>query len=136
MDIEYRICGVCDRPDCGEYNIEATHFSEIHGHRYHCIECGYTWWGGRLKNKDKNIKRPICPTASDMDISYCQICMLEGRDLGYSETLEVHHIDDNPQNNDRLNLMVACTACHKLIHYQRTYRYNHYVRRHNEVNNG
>jgi len=39
--------------------------------------------------------------------------------------LETHHIDNDPANNDRLNLLVVCIACHKLIHWARTYIRNH-----------
>jgi 5-methylcytosine-specific restriction endonuclease McrA len=66
-------------------------------------------------------------------VNICQMCLLEKEHLGYAETLETHHIDNNSQNNERSNLQIVCTSCHKLIHHQRTYRYNHYVRR---IDNG
>lgn len=81
-------------------------------------------WEDRRKIK---VATPNIPL--DLWIDICQMCLLAYDHLGYSEVLETHHIDDNPQNNDRLNLFVACTSCHKLIHHQRTYRYTHYMRR-------
>jgi len=126
---EYNILAKCGRRDCGSLDIRETHFSEIHGHRYVCNDCGYTCWGGKLKNKVAIEKRPPCPSPLDLNIQYCQMCLLEIENLGYSEALDTHHIDDNPQNNERLNLQVVCTSCHKLIHHQRTYRYSHYVRK-------
>jgi len=131
MDEEYNILGKCGRFECGSKNITETTFNEIHGHRYVCNDCGYTCWGGKLKNKQKIEKRPPCPTPSDLGIDWCQMCLLKATDLGYAETLDTHHIDDNPQNNERLNLHIVCTSCHKLIHHQRIYRYNHYVRKQN-----
>ena len=127
MVIEFRTLSRCDR--CKSDNIADKSFSEIHGHRYVCGDCGYTCWGGRLKIRDKNIKRPKCPTPEDLGVDYCQICLLPRESLGYAETLETHHIDDEPANNDRINLLVVCTSCHSLINHQRTYRYNHYIRR-------
>jgi len=131
--MEYNQLSKCDRASCGSENITNTSFSEIHGYRYVCLDCGYTCWGGKLKNKEKIEKRPPCPSASDLNINYCQMCLLESNNLGYAETLETHHIDDQPKNNERSNLHIVCTSCHKLIHHQRTYRYNHYVRR---ISNG
>jgi hypothetical protein len=127
MSIEYRRLSCCDK--CKSTKIKEENFSEIHGYWYGCLNCGYHCWGGRLKNKIKNEKRPPCPAPRDLGIDACQMCLLAYDHLGYSEVLETHHIDDNPQNNDRLNLFVACTSCHKLIHHQRNYRYTHYMRR-------
>lgn len=125
--IEYRKLTECDK--CGSPNIIEDNFSPIHGFWYICEDCHYRCWGGRLKNKEKNEKRPPCPTPRDLWIDKCQMCLLPYDSLGYSEVLETHHIDDNPQNNERLNLLVVCTSCHKLIHHQRTYRCNHYLQR-------
>jgi hypothetical protein len=126
---DYNALIACDK--CKSPNIEESHFSELHGHRYVCKDCRYTCWGGKIKNKDRIEKRPPCPSPADLNINWCQMCLLDKSDLGYAETLETNHIDDNPQNCDRLNLLVVCSSCHKLIHHQRTYRYNHYVRRQN-----
>ena len=32
------------------------------------------------------------------------------------DKLHVHHLDGNPENNNRNNLMVLCMGCHKAIH--------------------
>lgn len=38
-------------------------------------------------------------------------CAVDGRD-----DAEIHHIDENPANNDPLNLIPLCTACHTVQH--------------------
>ena len=98
----------------------------IHGFEVCCKQCNkHIAWAGKPENKEKNEKRPPCPSPADLSIQYCQICLLKKEDLGHLETLHTHHIDDDPKNNDRLNLMVVCTSCHALIGHQRTYRYSH-----------
>ncbi len=127
MEIEYRKLQTCDK--CGSENITDESFNEIHGHWYVCRDCDYKCWGGRVKNIEKNEKRPKCPTPIDLGIDWCQVCLLKRESLGYAETLETHHIDDDPANNERLNFLVVCTSCHSLINHERTYRYQHYMRR-------
>lgn len=122
---EFRALTHCDK--CGSANIEETTFNETHGHRYSCQDCRYVCWGGKLKNKEKNGKRPPCPTPADLGVEHCEVCGRNKEILGYSETLEVHHKDIDPTNNKRLNLWVLCTACHRLVHYQRTYRGDHHI---------
>ena len=42
----------------------------------------------------------------------CEIC-------GYNEydfCLDIHHVDNNPINNEILNLAVLCCMCHKKLH--------------------
>lgn len=39
----------------------------------------------------------------------CEFC-------GRTESLEIHHIDKNPKNNDKNNIMVLCSGCHHLWH--------------------
>lgn len=43
----------------------------------------------------------------------CSLCG-NGRHNGYS--IEIHHKDKNPQNNDHSNLQVVCFLCHRGIH--------------------
>lgn len=101
----------------------------IHGFEICCKQCTkHITWAGKPRNRIKHEKRPPCPSPDDLNIDWCQICLLPKAFLGALETLHTHHIDDNPQNCERSNLIVVCSSCHKLIEHQRTYRYNHYIR--------
>lgn len=42
--------------------------------------------------------------------SSCPIC--DSKDVGY---FEIHHIDENPQNNELRNLFLLCPTCHSKI---------------------
>lgn len=96
-----------------------------HAGEIKCAVCGrFLGWKKKEKNEGKRAKQVHSPES--LQIDFCQVCLLPKQHLGVNETLDIHHIDDDPENNDRLNILVACTACHKLIHHQRTYR-NHQV---------
>ena len=125
LAVEFRVLDKCDK--CGCPDVTKDNFNEIHGNHYLCNYCGYKCWGGRKHNEGKNKKRPPCQSAEDLKVYSCNICQREERFLGYSETLEVHHMDGDPTNNDRLNLWVLCTVCHKLVHHQRKYRGEHFM---------
>lgn len=46
-----------------------------------------------------------------VDLTRCGVCGLE------RERLEVHHVDGNPKNNDRGNLLVVCHRYHMQLHF-------------------
>ena len=88
-----------------------------------CSTCGrFLEWKRKENNKDK---RDGKVKVSRIGIDYCQICLRKKTQLGTRETLTVHHIDEDPYNNDPLNHLVACDACHKLIHHIRVYHNYH-----------
>lgn len=91
-----------------------------------CNKCGCTFgFLAKEKNEKKLDHRPNgCPTPEMLGIDYCQICLRHKSKIGKGH-LDTHHIDGNPANNDRLNYLVVCVACHRLIHWTRTYIKNH-----------
>lgn len=93
------------------------HFSQVR-----CSKCDY-FFGFRAKPKNDNKleKRPNgAPTPKDLDIDFCQICLRQKTEV-HKEYLITHHIDDDPTHNERLNYLVVCQACHKLIEWVRKY---------------
>ena len=46
----------------------------------------------------------------DNERNNCELC-------GSSDNLEIHHIDRNPLNVERDNVMILCQTCHKLWHH-------------------
>jgi len=109
-EVEYHLI---PRPD-------TPHEAEIR-----CAACDrFIGWKKKEKNEAKRPKQIHSP--GSLGIDYCQICLMPKRHLGTNEALEIHHNDDEPENNERINILVVCTSCHKLIHHQRTYR-NHQI---------
>lgn len=90
-----------------------------------CRVCNvFLGWKKKEKNEAKRGPRKYSPL--DLGIDYCQLCRIKQANLGDQETLDVHHLDGNPDNNERSNFLVLCTSCHKLTHHQITYR-NHFI---------
>jgi DNA-directed RNA polymerase subunit RPC12/RpoP len=98
-----------------------------HAGELRCPDCGFfLGWKAKPENEKKLSKRPNgAPTPADLNIDFCQLCLRQREWLGTNETLETHHINDDPTNHERLNLLVACTACHKLIAWLRLYTNTH-----------
>jgi hypothetical protein len=114
-------------------NIEILPETSIHYGKYTCPVCD-SWIGFKAKpeNEKKLEKRPNgTPTPEALGIEYCQICLRPRERLGSRETLDTHHIDDDPANLERLNFLIVCSACHKLIAWTRTYFNEHLQRFYN-----
>jgi len=54
---------------------------------------------------------------------FCEICLRKHDELPSPQTLEGHHIVQvkDGGTDDRDNIQIVCTACHRWIHWQRTY---------------
>jgi 5-methylcytosine-specific restriction endonuclease McrA len=104
--------------------------NEIHGYAFSCAECGrFIAWGGKKKQIVAEGQRQFSTqwSPSRLGISFCQMCLRPDANLGTAESLQSHHIlpvkdggADEPGN-----LWVVCTSCHRLIHHQRVYLYEH-----------
>jgi thymidylate synthase ThyX len=70
------------------------------------------WQGGNptvLPVKQERIKKVSKSTYQHLVKSNCEIC-------GTTESLLVHHIDENRENNSLDNLITLCTKCHQQVH--------------------
>ena len=121
-------------PECKVNTVAAPKkdepLSPIHGYKLYCLDCGkFIAWSGYKKQIAQNGERKFSSqwSAKRVGIDYCQICLRYKDDLGRSEHIETHHIiqvcDGGEDELD--NLMFLCTACHNLVHYQRTYLNRH-----------
>jgi hypothetical protein len=91
-----------------------------------CKTCNaYIKWVPKEKNKEKLLKRPKYPSPEKMGIDYCEMCLMPKKYLLPYETLETHHRNGDPTNNDISNYLVICSNCHSIINHQRTYRMKH-----------
>jgi len=65
--------------------------------------------------------------ASKLDIDYCELCGRKSTQLGKHETLEVHHKMPLEEGglDEESNILVLCTACHRLAHWVRLYLNKH-----------
>lgn len=100
----------------------------------HCEFCGELlvrkrFKSGTIEDRTVFIKRKFCNETcfhSSLRINitddYSRVLAREHRkdkceDCPATENLQVHHIDENPQNNDPANLATLCASCHTKRHW-------------------
>lgn len=88
--------------------IKCQHYSE-------CPEFNHYLFEQKKRSNSKAKKRPSIPyktkTLLQKEInSICPICSNEDVDH-----FQIHHIDENPENNDFKNLLMLCPTCHSKI---------------------
>lgn len=120
---EKRFCHNCQIPvDTVTREIE----SGVHHAKEECLLCGrFVCWTKKPKNTAKRPPNKYLP--DDLGISNCQMCLRHKDRLGTRGILHSHHIIEINDNGVDLpeNIWVLCTACHALVHHQRTYLNNH-----------
>jgi hypothetical protein len=112
---------------CGSYDyVILPRPDTVHGFEKRCNICKeFLGWAGKPENKEKREKRPPYPTPEELNIDYCQFCRRTKSELNELETLHTHHLNGNPTDNSRLNLIVFCTCCHTLCHHEILYHHDH-----------
>ena len=65
-----------------------------------------------LVSRGASTSRTIRKFVFDNKPKICEICNYDEHDF----CLDIHHIDENPLNNDINNLAVLCVMCHRKLH--------------------
>jgi 5-methylcytosine-specific restriction endonuclease McrA len=83
----------------------------------HCPVCGAT-------KSDTGITRWITGIEGQTDPYLTIECRIQlpritDRDIEDQVPFHIHHVDMNPGNNSRENLVILCSACHAEVHRQR-----------------
>ena len=88
-----------------------------------CNDCKMFTW--QLKDLDNKYRRESkhYDLVKKKGVDFCEVCLRKKDDIPPPGTLEGHHIIEYKDggSDDNTNILVVCTACHKLIHHQRTY---------------
>ncbi len=116
----------CDR--CG-LNTEAvlevletgTHYAKLV-----CGECGkYHKFVAKPEADSTKYRRPKQhrELVTKYGRGYCELCLLGADDFDKGVTLEAHHLIEfqNGGSEERDNIWIVCTMCHRLIHWTRRY---------------
>lgn len=93
-----------------------------------CPECSRTWWLPKPRS-DERRRQTSRFKIEDLGIECCELCRRPKTMLGHNQTLEIHHkhlLTDGGEDA-RENIIVLCTACHKHVHWQKTYYNDHYL---------
>lgn len=117
---------------CGAFEVpKESPAKPPHDIRVSCPNCGRTHgFLAKEKNQKKLDHRPNGqPNVSQLmefkGIDFCEICLRRKDQLGKRGFFEVHHISKDPTNNETVNLLLVCKACHQFIHYLQTYMNDH-----------
>ncbi len=112
------VCGSCG-PHIVEIKTEGVHHAAVI-----CIQCRrHVAWMSK-PDQDK-AKRPAAHTdlVKRFSKGYCEMCFITKENLPKGEALEAQHVIEfqDGGSNERENIWILCTACHKLVHWRRTY---------------
>lgn len=113
-------CKSCNSPNLVErLRPDTQHHAELV-----CADCGtYQCW--LPKPDSKKAKRPAAhrELVKKFSRGFCVLCLTKEGDLPKGRALEGHHIEEyqHDGSDDRENVQIVCTGCHKLIHWRRTY---------------
>lgn len=118
LDGEYPRCFHCERvlcKQCGFREAEKIGKSRKTGEQLYrsvCQTCNKNRWGfeDTRTSRDKSPWKTLSMKIRQ-EVGKCERCDFTPEHLGQ---LDVDHIDGNPDNNDRINLMVLCSNCHRL----------------------
>src|SRR3972149_206543 len=99
--------------------------SGIHYAKEVCAKCGaYIKFVGKPDNLKPHRHKSHTELVEQYSKGFCEICGILHNSVPNNEALEAHHVieyqDGGPK--ERENIEIVCTACHKLIHWLRTYR--------------
>ena len=113
---------------CGYTGVPTIKVMEtgVHYAKLSCDQCGrFIRWmakpeGDASKYRRENQHKEL---AAKFGNGYCELCLIKESDLPNGESMEGHHVIEYADGGDssRENVWVVCTACHKLIHWRRTY---------------
>jgi 5-methylcytosine-specific restriction endonuclease McrA len=122
-------------PNCGSHkshehlgpivNGEQQDFAAHKYSKITCADCGrYIKWGvdpkKPLKKRRSSGQKDLLESFSN---GFCELCLRTETLIPRQQQLEAHHIIpvEMGGGNDKANIQIVCTQCHKLIHHIRTY---------------
>jgi len=121
----------CNKCDTQVEPMTHSEINDVHGYKLRCPICNtFVGWGGKkkaVKGEHGERVRSSQWTANRLKQESCEMCQRPKNFLGHGERLEVHHVSEVEQGGEDVpeNIWVLCTPCHRLVHHQRTYLYQH-----------
>lgn len=96
------------------------HYAELR-----CMDCGaHNGWVPKPEHEKPKRELGTTNLATLYSKGYCELCLIKEARIPKGESMEGHHVLEHERhhgNDERENIWVVCTACHKLIHWKRTY---------------
>lgn len=95
-----------------------------HHGRVECAACqAFIKWAPKPDSAKKRRPSQSRKLVAQYSQGFCEICLRHELQIPAPQTLEAHHIIpvEKGGGDEQANIQICCTACHKLIHWQRTY---------------
>jgi hypothetical protein len=100
---------------------ELPHYGKMVCVNSECGRCAY--WVPK-PDQDK-ARRPAAhrDLVKAFSRGYCELCLTREDQLRGGRVLEAHHVVEftDGGSNERDNILIVCTGCHRLVHWLRTY---------------
>lgn len=115
---------------CGSENVKIIETPNmIHFGKLECQDCNrFNKWIIKPKNEGIRTKTSKCEISDilnfhKMEKEFCFFCLRTRKQLGFSETLTIDHIEELDKGGDNgiENLQILCSSCHKLKNWTRLY---------------
>lgn len=124
MKVSERECRFCGHPG-GQHTIEFM-TSGVHSSKVLCGGCGRgLGFDPKPETDATKYKRPASHTdlVKKYSKGFCEMCLTPKDILPRGQTLEAQHVVEYQDGGteDRENIWIVCTGCHRLIHWRRTY---------------
>lgn len=116
-------CRNCKHP--GPHTVEVQ-TSGVHYAKIECINCRrFIRWLSKPESDPTKYKRPNAhkDLVSKFSNGFCEMCLRDQNNLPKGQTLEAQHVIEfqDGGSEKRENIWIVCTACHRWIHWIRTY---------------
>lgn len=116
-------CRFCQEPGP---HIVKLRTSGVHYADCTCAKCGkHLGFPPKPDSDPSKYRRPTAhrDLVADYSRGFCEMCLRKHAELPKGQTLEAQHVVEfqDGGGNERGNIWIICTACHRMIHWIRTY---------------
>ncbi len=112
-------------PECGSANlVERKKVKGPHYAQVKCKDCKrHVQWVSKPDSEKTRRPQAHRDLVKRYSRGYCEVCGTRKEDLPAGQAMEANHIIEfkNGGSDERENIQILCTACHKLIHCLRTH---------------
>lgn len=116
-------CRHCQHPGPHVVEVQTT---GVHHAKVECAKCRrFLRWLSKPDSDPTKYKRPQThrDLVSKFSNGFCEMCLRDKNELPKGQTLEAQHVIEfqDGGSEKRENIWIVCTACHRIIHWLRTY---------------
>jgi len=104
-----KVCSCCGKEFIFKGRIKTKEYERAKFCSRSCANNRQSWWKGQIENGTHTYKWSYRKIALEHHGHKCVVC-------GFDKVIDVHHLDNNRQNNTKENLVTLCPNHHYMIH--------------------